>query len=300
MTDAVHEAPPTTILLATDLGPWGDRAMARAVLLARQWRARLLAVTVVASERSSELQREILPPPDWARPGTPVDDARRELQRMLDGCGADVSIVVETGEVGPALLRVAHEHDCGLIVTGAAHGGPLAASLPGAVNLWLSRHATQPLLVVRDRARHDYRHVVFATDFSAAAQHAMRVGADWFVQAMDVGALLHAVEPSAIGRLDPRAGDPIRSEAIADARAQAREALDAAGLGAPARTRIETVIERMEPARLVREYVRSHDADLVCIGSHGRSALAEVLLGSTAGRILETAGCDVLLVRRRG
>ncbi|MCF7221353.1 universal stress protein [Marilutibacter chinensis] len=55
---------------------------------------------------------------------------------------------------------------------------------------------------------------------------------------------------------------------------------------------------KLEPARLVREYLRSRDADPVSIGSHGRGALSDVLLGSIAQRILETARGDVLLVRR--
>lgn len=44
---------------------------------------------------------------------------------------------------------------------------------------------------------------------------------------------------------------------------------------------------KLEPAPLLREYVRSRDADPVSIGSHGQGALSDVLLGSVAQRILE-------------
>ncbi len=40
-------------------------------------------------------------------------------------------------------------------------------------------------------------------------------------------------------------------------------------------------------------------ADLVAIGKHGRSALADLLLGSVTLRTLATVGCDVLVVPAR-
>ncbi|QDH71075.1 universal stress protein [Marilutibacter alkalisoli] len=297
-------ASPSSILLATDLGARCDRALARAVMLARHWNARLVAVTVAPSERSTELRRELLPSPAWARPGTPAQDAERELRRDLDDCGAgvedvEVEVHVESGEVGPALLHAAERHRCDLIVTGIAKGGPLLSSLPGATIRWLSRHAPQPLLVVRGRPRHAYRHIAFASDFSTPAGHALAVAARWFGDTATAGALVHGADVPMLGLVE--AGTR-REELIADtldeALEQARTTLDASGLPALLRGNVVPVVEHMEPARLIREYVRSRDADLVSVGSHGRSMLSDVLLGSVAQRILESAHCDVLLVRR--
>lgn len=292
-------ARPSSILLATDLGARCDRALARAVMLARQWDARLVAVTVAPSEASSQMRRELLPPPAWARPGTPAQDAERALRRDLDDCGVDAEAHVESGRVGPALLRAAAHHGCGLIVTGIAKGGPLLASLPGATIRWLSRHAPQPLLVVRERPRHAYRHLAFASDFSAPAAHAMALTARWFGDTATGGALLHGVDVPMLGLVD--AGTPreaLVARALQEARAQARAALEASDLPTSLRGNVASVVEHMDPAGLAREYVRSRDADLVGIGSHGRSALSGVLLGSVAQRILETVRGDVLLVRR--
>lgn len=47
----------------------------------------------------------------------------------------------------------------------------------------------------------------------------------------------------------------------------------------------------------MRDHVRDHPVDLVVIGSQGRDALSEILLGSVVNRILETVETDTLLMQ---
>ena len=44
---------------------------------------------------------------------------------------------------------------------------------------------------------------------------------------------------------------------------------------------------------------RSNRADLIVIGTHGRTGLARLFLGSVAARVLSTATCPVMTVRGR-
>lgn len=44
-------------------------------------------------------------------------------------------------------------------------------------------------------------------------------------------------------------------------------------------------------------YAKSHDIDLIVMGTHGRSGLAHMLLGSVAERVVQHAPCPVLTVR---
>jgi universal stress protein A len=44
-------------------------------------------------------------------------------------------------------------------------------------------------------------------------------------------------------------------------------------------------------------YAKENDTDLIVIGTHGRSGLAHVLLGSVAERVVRKAPCPVLTVR---
>jgi nucleotide-binding universal stress UspA family protein len=53
------------------------------------------------------------------------------------------------------------------------------------------------------------------------------------------------------------------------------------------------------PARTIIEFADEHDVDLVVMGSHGRSGLSRLLLGSVVDTVVRTAHCPVLTVRPR-
>lgn len=55
--------------------------------------------------------------------------------------------------------------------------------------------------------------------------------------------------------------------------------------------------EAGDPAAMVAWVARHEDSDLVVVGSHGRSALKRVLVGSVSEHIVRHAPCPVLVVR---
>lgn len=58
------------------------------------------------------------------------------------------------------------------------------------------------------------------------------------------------------------------------------------------------LLEGLPADRIVRA-ARRLKADLIVMGTHGRSGLAKIFLGSVAGRVIATARCPVLTVRGR-
>jgi nucleotide-binding universal stress UspA family protein len=58
------------------------------------------------------------------------------------------------------------------------------------------------------------------------------------------------------------------------------------------------VLEGAAHEQIVR-FAKSKRADLIVLGTHGRSGLAKLLLGSVAGRVVASATCPVLTVRGR-
>jgi nucleotide-binding universal stress UspA family protein len=57
------------------------------------------------------------------------------------------------------------------------------------------------------------------------------------------------------------------------------------------------LVEEGVPHLLLRDYVRDQEVDLLVLGTHERSAFAEILLGSTARVIMDHVPCDALLIR---
>jgi universal stress protein A len=51
------------------------------------------------------------------------------------------------------------------------------------------------------------------------------------------------------------------------------------------------------PAHTITEFARTHEYDLIVIGTHGRTGLSHALIGSIAERVVRHASCPVLAVR---
>jgi nucleotide-binding universal stress UspA family protein len=61
--------------------------------------------------------------------------------------------------------------------------------------------------------------------------------------------------------------------------------------------RVKLVIGHGRPIDEVVRIAEEHDVDLIVVGTQGHSAIAHLLLGSVAERIVRHAPCSVLLVR---
>jgi universal stress protein A len=60
---------------------------------------------------------------------------------------------------------------------------------------------------------------------------------------------------------------------------------------------VETEVLFGHGARTIAEYAAERGIDLIVMGTHGRTGIAHVLLGSVAERLVRTAPCPVLTVR---
>ena len=61
---------------------------------------------------------------------------------------------------------------------------------------------------------------------------------------------------------------------------------------------VETMVQEGHPVEVVLDCAASVRPDLIAMGTHGRSGLRRLFLGSTTERVLPQAPCPVLTVRR--
>ncbi len=84
-------------------------------------------------------------------------------------------------------------------------------------------------------------------------------------------------------------------------KAAEREVLQLTGMKTPKNLRVRRVLTRNEhPAEEIVLYTRDHAVDLVIVGTHGRSGLSHLILGSVAEKVIRQAHCPVITVRASG
>lgn len=136
--------------------------------------------------------------------------------------------------------------------------------------------------------------VLVPTDGSDGALEAARSGiklARTFGASVDILAVIEHPELdfSAPDNDDGRSAVQRRAESAVDAVA------DLATEIAPNLT-VTTSLDRDEPHRAIVAYIDEHDVDVVAIGTHGRSGIERVLLGSVCEKVLRTVDIPVLAV----
>lgn len=90
--------------------------------------------------------------------------------------------------------------------------------------------------------------------------------------------------------------EDIRRQQTADAEhltARAADAVKAADVS------VETAVREGDPRSAIVDEAGEWGADLIVVGSHGRTGVKRWLLGSVAGAIVSHAPCSVEVVRRR-
>jgi len=142
------------------------------------------------------------------------------------------------------------------------------------------------------------RRILHATDFSPASQAAFKKAVELAKQSRAELVVLHVMSPVVYtvgeGYMSPKMYDELAASTRAWASGQLdRQLRKAKVAGVRARG---LLLEGLAHEQIVRA-AKSQRAELVVIGTHGRSGLAKFFVGSVAGRVVSAARCPVLTVR---
>ncbi len=223
---------------------------------------------------------------------------QREFRRFLA-----VELKVKVGEPIPGITWVAKRSRADLILM-ATHGRTgLAHLLLGSVTEAVLQSIPVPVLALRfgqgDHPLTTVQRILWATDLSPVSEGAWRYAltlADLFAAEV---ILLHAVRPTKLAGLAGHAV-PHREDSQEDYLAPFRRELERRGqtleaLGLPGRWKVLVGV----PAEVIVAEAQAEQADLIVVGTHGRSGLPHVLLGSVAEAVIRKAPCPVLAVKAR-
>jgi nucleotide-binding universal stress UspA family protein len=140
------------------------------------------------------------------------------------------------------------------------------------------------------------RTILHPTDFSERSQHALGLGC---ALARDYGArliILHVANVPTLGYGADGGVPAMLPPAPQELRAAAQGQLDRLQLP-PANVRAERRLEQGDAVAEILRVAQEVHADLIVMGTHGRTGLGRLLMGSVAEQVVRQATCPVLTLK---
>lgn len=271
------------ILVATDFSARADRAIDRALLIGENTnrKVRLIhALDFIEADRT-----------DW-----------NALDKRMAECIGDTSCETEfaypEGSPPRAIGEASEADDVDLLVVGPARYNSIGDFFLGTSVDFVLRHTSKPVLVVKQRPRTAYRHIVGGTDFSAGSKHAIIAAARMFPEAeMHVVHAWHVpfegFQRDGYVARDVEAGERKRLDEFMEELASEEPAL---------RDATSALVRGGAHNAMTTEFDNRCDfasEGLVVVGSHGTSGFRQAALGSVTSDLLRTLKADVLVVNTR-
>ncbi len=293
------------ILLAIDGSACSDRA--RDLVAATAWPEDTTIRVVAALEHGPALFGV-----PWLAV-TPVDsneieaEMAADLEKTLDAAEARLQapgrIVVREvlrGRPASAIVNDAHRFRADLVVVGSRGHGQLESMLLGSTSAEIVDHAPCPVLVARTGS---IARLVVAEDGSVGAREAVDFLARWPVWRGCPTTVLSIVDvpiPIDTGVAPGMYGEMLDTYTHAhhdSARLHERLAHSTAEL--LAESGLATVPETRDgdAATTIVRVAEDRHADLIVMGTRGRTGLTRIILGSVARNVLLHAHCSVLIAR---
>jgi nucleotide-binding universal stress UspA family protein len=286
------------ILCPTDFSPGSERALQVATRLARDNGAELVLLHAWHIPTAAYSLDAVFPP---TMVEEVTDDAQNGLQaavkRAAHNGASRATAKLVSGLPWAQIIEELNNHEYDVCVIGTHGRTGLARVLLGSVAEKVVRHAPCSVLVVHPTGEAGpFRHALAATDFSDSAAHAIDV-ATTLVEASGSISLLHVIEVPVVYAgelpiedfaqdLDKTAGVALDTESARLKQMTTRSVDAQSRIGYPG-------------AQILAALDNDPTVDLVVLGSHGRTGMKRVLLGSVAEKVVRHARCPVLVAHKR-
>jgi len=285
------------LLLATDGSEFSEGASTEALKLAANNSWPLYAILVVESNP----EFETLAPELFEKTEKEVRARLESIKSLAAEKGVDCGTIARHSEEPfRPIVEEAQRLGIDMIVMGRRGRTGLERLLMGSVTARVIGHAPCNVLVVPKPALQRYGTILVASDGSKFSVDAAR---DAVALAKGSGAKLVAVSVVPSETASPF--DIVHSQMQRGLVAQeelrvAKKALeDLVAVGEEAGVPVEAVLADGRPSEAILETAESKGADLIVVGSHGRTGLERLLMGSVTERVVGNAECAVLVVKSR-
>jgi len=240
--------------------------------------------------------------------GRAHQDARRSLDEVVlpafrtamaaGGARAAATTAVRVGNPYVEIIREARAGEADLIILGRHGWRTIHDLFLGSTAERVIRMGGAPVLVVNRRPSHPYRRALIALDLGdtsrATVELALRVAGGGAAEMI----LLHVCGTPFQGfvasGLTPAELDAYCRECRAASLSRLQGFLESLG---DRGVRWRTIVRSGDPRVEILHEAERHRADLIVLGTHGRTGVSHALLGSVAEWIVRRAERDVLVAR---
>lgn len=268
------------VLLATDGSEFSAGAVRAGIELAQRCGTKLNVLTMVLTN------------PEYAAIAPQLEErAERESLQVIEGVKAQASALgvacegrIRHGE-DPAreIIEEAESGHYDLIIMGRRGKRRLARWMVGHATVQVIGGAACPVLVVPRAASLPNRRILLATDGSRYGDAAAAAAASLSSHCRLPVSVISVIKPGYSEARRAEANQVV--ERIS--RLLAREGLEVDGRVGEGR-----------PEEVIVDTAKSVGADLIIMGSHGRTGFERILLGSVSERVIGLANCATLVVSR--
>jgi nucleotide-binding universal stress UspA family protein len=290
---------PTTgverILLSSDGSDFSEGAVREAIRMAKTCSSSLSVLSVIDYNPEFDSVAPQIMEKKEKEARLHLDDVQARARQE----GVECVTLVEKGEDAyQNIVSAAEKNRSSMIIMGRRGRTGLKRLMMGSVTARVIGHAPCNVLVVPRAARLQFRSIVVATDGSrySSAAVAEAIG---LARRNSSQLTVIAVVPAELAtptdiEFTMNQRELIAEKEMHNAEQNARTVKEAAQKEGVA---VQAFVMSGKPAEAIIQTAQERQADLIVVGSHGRTGVERLLMGSVAERVIVLTACPVLVVK---
>jgi nucleotide-binding universal stress UspA family protein len=222
----------------------------------------------------------------------PCETALTKASEMGKAANAEIIGICAMGIPHERIVDLSESEGCDLIVMGAKGMLSLEKTLMGDTTAKVIGYSVRDVLVMPEKTTLGFDKILVATDGSEYSRRAMVKAVDFaesydaqlnVVSIVEIMPEIYAIAPQVVEEKVKKTEEYI---------AGIQKLADAHGIKSRGFVR-----DSAEPYNVITEIAEKEEIGIIVMGSHGRTGLKRILMGSTAERVIAHAPCPVLVVK---
>ncbi|ODS31676.1 MAG: universal stress protein [Candidatus Scalindua rubra] len=230
------------------------------------------------------------------------EEAVEKIKAMIPGElleSEDIVPIVRFGKPFLEIIKVAREENVDLLAVGTHGRAGVDRVILGSVAERIVRKAGCPVMVIRGKKYVGFKRIIVPIDLSDCSRKALEYAAATARAHSSKLTILHVyeesfVEPYVNAANSEEEADEIMKEIERVNETKYDEFLKTVDLSG---VEYEKLLKKGIPETDIVEIAMEQQANLIVMGTHGRSGIKHILIGSTAEEVVRTVHCDIVIVK---